>query len=251
MFYFDEIAGKKVLKSTMLPMVEHFFTTREIPIAAGALDIADECLKNREIIANHLEISTKALISPTQTHSSNITIAQKMKSDYPETDALVLSSKNLAIALNFADCVPVMLYDKKNNIGAIAHAGWRGTAAKIVPETLKFMANFYETEPQDVIALIGPAISGENYQVDKEVFEKIIKTINSSQDECYRYDENSQKFNIDLKKVNYYQLKENNVNEIDLCGYCTFDSSDIFFSYRKENGKTARHSAVMKLKEIN
>ena len=87
----------------MLPMVEHFFTTRELPIAAGALEIAEECLQNREIVANHLEISTKALISPTQTHSSNITIAQKMKSEYPETDALVLSSKNLAIALNFAD----------------------------------------------------------------------------------------------------------------------------------------------------
>ncbi len=251
MFYFDEIAGKKVLKSTMLPMVEHFFTTRELPIAAGAMDIAEECLQNREIVANHLEISTKALISPTQTHSSNITIAQKMKSEYPETDALVLSSKNLAIALNFADCVPVMLYDKKNNIGAIAHAGWRGTAAKIVPETLKFMANYYETAPSDVIAVIGPAISAKNYQVEKDVFEKIINTINSSQTECYRYDENAGKFNIDLKKVNFYQLEENGVNEIDLCGYCTFDSSDIFFSYRKENGKTARHSAVMKLKEID
>ena len=251
MFYFDEISGKKVLKSTMLPMVEHFFTTREIPVAAGALDIEEECTTNRKIIADYLEINAKSLISPIQTHSSNITIAQKMKSDYPETDALVLSNKNLAIALNFADCVPVMLYDKKNNICAIAHAGWRGTAAKIVPKTLKFMSDYYETDSSDVIAVIGPAISDKNYQVEKDVFEKIIKTINSSQEECFKYDKKNEKFNIDLKKVNYYQLKENGTEEIDLCGYCTFDSNDIFFSYRKENGKTARHSAIMKLKEIN
>lgn len=251
MFYFDTIAEKKVLKSTMLPMVEHFFTTREIPITPGALDIADECLKNREIIANHLEINTKALISPTQTHGSNITIAQKMKQDYPDTDALVLSSKNLAIALNFADCVPIMLYDKKNNIGAIAHAGWKGTAAKIASKTVRFMSDYYETQPSDIVAIIGPAIGSDNYQVDRDVFEKIITTINTNQDECYRYDEQTQKFNTDLKKVNFYQLENIGVKEIDLCGYCTFDSDDIFFSYRKDHGKTARHSAIMKLKEIN
>lgn len=250
MFYFDEIEGKKVLKSSLLEGVNHFFTTRELPLAKGALnELEDECEYNRELVAKYLEISTRALISPVQTHSANITVAQRNQTDYSDIDALVLSNKNLAIFLNFADCVPVMLFDSRNNIGAIAHAGWRGTAQSIVVKTIKFMENYYESDPPDIIAAIGPAISMKNYQVDREVFEKITSTLENCPDDCWKFDEENQKFNVDLKRINYCQLKKTGVEKIDLCGYCTYDTNDIFFSYRKENGQTARHSAVMKLEE--
>lgn len=250
MFYFDDIEGKRVLKSTLLEGVEHFFTTRDMPLAKGSLDeLEPQCARNREIVAKHLEISTNALISPIQTHSANITIAQRNQKSYDAIDSLVLSNKNLGIYLNFADCVPVMLWDSKNNVGAIAHAGWRGTAKMIVPKTIEFMQNYYETEPQNLIAAIGPAISMENYQVDKDVYEKLMSTLDDCPDDCWKFDSDNQKYNVDLKKINYNQIVQTGVPKIDLCGYCTYDTNDIFFSYRKENGVSARHSAVMKLKE--
>ncbi len=254
MFYYDEIAGRKVLKSTLLDTqggVEHFFTTRELPLMCGALkDMADECESNRELIADYFHISPKALIHPVQSHTANITIAQRTVSDYQDIDALVLSNKNLAIYLNFADCVPVMLWDSKTNVGAIAHAGWRGTAAQIVPKTVSFLENYYESEPKNILAAIGPAISMDNYQVDKDVFGKLISTLPGGTDDCWKFDSKSEKYNVDLKKINEQQLLNAGVKEIDMCGYCTYDTNDIFFSYRKENGETARHSAVMKLKEL-
>lgn len=249
MFYFDEIEGKKVLKSDFLNDVDHFFTTRELPLTKGSLDIEKICIQNRETVAKYLELNTLNLISPTQSHTSNITVAQKTRTDYADIDALVLSSKNLAIFLNFADCVPVMLWDSENNIGAIAHAGWRGTADWIVPKTVSFMRNYYESDPKDIIAVIGPSISMDNYQVDEEVCQKLMSTLQNRPDDCWKLSEEAKKYNVDLKKINYHQLNQSGVHEIDMCGYCTYDTNDIFFSYRKENGNTARHSAVMKLSQ--
>lgn len=248
MFYFDKIQNKKVLKSTLLEGTEHFFTTREMPLTAGALDIMAECESNREAAAKYLEINTACMISPVQTHSANITIAQRTKNDYHGIDSLVLSNKNLAIYLNFADCVPVILWDSLSNVGAIAHAGWRGTAEKIVPLTIKFLENYYESSPENIVAAIGPAISMKNYQVDEDIYEKLISTLKYKPDDCWQYDNDLQKYNVDLKSINKHQLEEVGVNKIDLCSYCTYDTNDIFFSYRKENGVTARHSAVLKLK---
>lgn len=248
MFYFDEINGKKILKSTFFDEVELFFTTRELPISPGALDIQAECENNKAEIAKYLELNPACLISPVQTHTTNITIAQRSKSDYSNIDSLVLSNKNLGIYLNFADCVPVVLWDSKNNTGAVVHAGWRGTAGKIAVKTVEFLKTYYESKPEDIIAAIGPAISMKNYQVDKDVYEKLMSTLGHNPDDCWQFNENLQKYNVDLKKINQHQLEESGVTKIDLCRYCTYDTNDIFYSYRKENGVTARHSAVLKLK---
>ena len=80
---------------------------------------------------------------------------------------------------------------------------------------------------------------------DKEVFEKLIK----DKKETKFYEQRGQKYHIDLKLINSTQLINSGVVNIDICDYCTCCMSDIFFSYRKENGITARHSAVIKIKE--
>ena len=128
MFYFEKINGKNILKSDLIKNANTFFTTRDICICDKEMNNNLLIEENKKIIADYLNISSKNLISPTQTHSANIDIAIETRHDYPETDALILTKKNLGIFLNFADCTPVILYDKKQNIGAIAHAGWRGTS---------------------------------------------------------------------------------------------------------------------------
>ena len=181
-----------------------------------------------------------------QTHSSNIQTAKKGHS-YPDTDALILEDNDIAVLLNFADCTPVILYDESNNTGAVVHAGWRGTAGSIVEKTVKFMQKRYSTKPENITAIIGPAISINNYEVDKNVFEQLSKTLNKNYSDYFNYNNQTGKYNIDLKTINYHQLEELGILRIDKCNYCTYDSVDVFFSYRREHGNTARHSAILKL----
>lgn len=247
MFYFETINDKKILKSDYLQCVQHFFTTRESVVTSRDLTELDRiCDENIEIIANHLKLNKENIISPVQTHSSNIQIAKSGLS-YPDTDAVIVEDNNIAILLNFADCTPIILYDEIHNIGAVVHAGWRGTASSIVQKTVNFMKNRYKTSPQSLIAVIGPAISAKNYQVNKDVYTALRTTLNGEYTGCYFHDSINEKYNVDLKTINFYQLCELGIERIDKCDYCTYDSNDIFFSYRKELGKTARHSAILKL----
>ncbi len=239
MFYFDEINGKRILKSDLLQNLEHFFTTKETVIKSAKPEMENLITKNKELIKEYLQV--KELVSPTQTHSANIDFAKIGKTDYPDTDALILNNPYQAVYLNFADCTPVILYDKKNNVGAVAHAGWKGTVQQIATKTIEIM----QANPKDIIAVIGPAISICCYEVGNDVFEKLKKTVKSYNN---LFTIKNNKIYVDLKGFNAQQLKELGVKEIDICPYCTSCNNDLFYSYRKENGTTNRHSAVIKLK---
>lgn len=245
MFYFDEINGKKILKSDLLDGVTHFFTTRETIIKTKEPEYEAIVEANKNFICNYLGIKRENLISPKQTHTSNIESAQIVKTDYPDTDGLILNNKEQAIFLNFADCTPVILYDKKQNAGAVSHAGWRGTAGRIAIKTIEKMKDKFGSLPENIIAVIGPAISLCCYNVGDEVFEKLKETV-SDFEGLYEI-KNGEKF-VDLKHINARQLEEAGVKNIDVCPYCTCCNNDMFFSYRKENATTNRHSAVLMLK---
>ena len=214
MFYFEEINGKRVLKSSLLETA--FFTTRgfeieDIPNAKGRV------------------------ITPQQTHSDHVEFVDK-RLEYPDTDGLILTNTEDTICLRFADCTPLIFYDTKQKIGAVSHAGWRGTAASIGVKTVRKM----KSNPEDIIAIIGPAISICCYEVSEEVRDELLKTVKNTS-EIY---ENR---NVDLKNINARQLEEIGVKNIDICPYCTSCNNDLFYSYRKENGTKKRHYAVLKL----
>ena len=206
MFYFE----KDVLKSDYLDGIEHFFTTRDyIPTPSGVM--------------------------PEQTHSANIEFVDERR-EYPNTDGLIITKPNQIIKLKFADCTPLILYDQKQKIGAISHAGWRGTVAKIGVKTIQKMGS----SPKDIIAVIGPAIGICCYEVSEEIRDKLLQTVNNT-DGLYN------NRNVDLKGINAQQLREAGVEKIDICPYCTSCNNDLFFSYRKENGTAKRHFAVLEL----
>lgn len=246
MFYFEKINGKGILKSDLLKDIQAFFTTRDICICDKGVNIDKNAIENdKNLIADYLNISPKNLIMPEQTHSTNIDIAIETKNNYPDCDALILTGKNLGIFLNFADCTPIILYDKKQNIGAIAHAGWRGTAQKIAPKTVEKMVINYNSKPEDIVAIIGPAIGFCCYNVGEEVYQKIAETVVDF-DGLFEIREGN--IFVDLKNINKKQLEEIGVKEIDVCPYCTVHNNDKFFSYRNENATTKRHSAILKLR---
>lgn len=217
MFYFEELNGYKVLKSDFLENINHFFTTRGCKIS--------------DIYSNY--------IYPQQTHSDHVEIVDE-RLEYPDTDGLIVTQKNIPIALRFADCTPIIFYDTENKIGAISHAGWRGTAQKIGPKTIEKMRIKFDTKSENVIAIIGPAIGLCCYEVSDEVRGKLLETITDTTNLT-----NGK--NVDLKQINKRQLEEFGVTKIDVCPYCTSCDNDLFYSYRKENGTQERHYAMLML----
>ena len=243
MFYFDDFYGKKILKSTLLKDYDCFFTTRDFVLTpSNRTDLVSKAEENRTFLKDKLKV--EEITTTQQTHSSNIEIVNDSTHYYENTDALISTIPNSLLLLNFADCVPIILYNKKENIGAIVHAGWRGTAGKILEKTIKKMTLELNVNQKDLTALIGPSIGKCCFETGEEVFEQLIENRNEKE----LYTTKDDKYFIDLKQLNYKQLVDNGVEDIDICSYCTCCMSDIFFSYRKEKGVTARHSAIIKIK---
>ena len=215
MFYFEGIDGYKVLKSDFGVNVglNHCFTTRGVEAS--------------NIYSNY--------IHPQQTHSDHIEIVDE-RQEYPDTDGLIITQKNIPIALRFADCTPLIFYDLKQKIGAVSHAGWRGTVQKIGVKTVEKM----NSNPEDIVVLIGPAIGLCCYEVSDEVRGKLLETVSDTTGL-------TQGQNVDLKQINARQLQEIGVSKIDICPYCTSCNNDLFYSYRKENGTQNRHYAILML----
>lgn len=216
MFYFEDFNGEKILRSDYINRVTAYFTTRgNVTLPLGG-----------------------RVIHPEQTHSSNVEIVDA-RCSYPDTDGLILTNPEDIIYLRFADCTPLIFYDPVTNIGAVSHAGWRGTAAKIAVKTVEKM-RMLGSKPENIIALIGPAISICCYEVSEDVQDKLLSTV-SNPAGLFR------ERNVDLKNINARQLEECGVRKIDICPYCTSCNNDLFYSYRKENGTSSRHFAVLKL----
>ena len=227
MFKIKKIENKSVYYSDILP-IEHFFTTRELEIK-----------ENTKLVSKYLSIEPENLIKPQQVHKDNIELVDE-RNEYLSCDSLILNQPNKAIYLNFADCTPIILYDEKNNIGAIVHAGWRGTALKIGAKTVLKMNELFNTNPSDIIAIIGPCISFSEFETSLEAIEQLSATI---KDKEGLFKNN----HADLKEINKRQLEEIGVLKFDICPFCTVLDNDKFFSYRKEDKTTHRHSALIKL----
>ncbi len=246
MFYFDEINGKKILKSSVLSGLSHFFTTRETVIKTKEPDFEEIVEKNKKDVCEYLGIDERNLIHPSQTHTSNVDIARVGVSSYPDTDGLILNNKEQAVFLNFADCTPVIIYDPVQRIAAVSHAGWRGTAGQIAAKTVQKMRDKFYSDPADLKAAIGPAISFCCYNVGEDVYRQLMVSVRN----CENLSEIRQgNIFVDLKGINKRQLIEAGlkIENIDVCPFCTVCNNDLFFSYRKENATTNRHSAVVKL----
>ena len=236
MYYFDNFHGKKILKSTLVNDVDCFFTTRDFVLTPSCRDdLIGESERNRKFLEDKLGCK---ITTCKQTHSDNIAFLEPEKNFYDNTDAIITNKANTLILLNFADCVPIILYSKKYKTGAVVHAGWRGTVAEIVKKTVQKM----NIDTKTITALIGPAIGKCCFETDEDVFKQLVKD-----EKTNTYTKKNDKYFIDLKQINYNQLVDAGVENIDICSYCTCCMSDIFFSYRKEKGITARHSAILKI----
>jgi len=131
-----------------------------------------------------------------------------------------------------ADCVPVLLGDVRLGHVAAVHAGWRGTAAGIVTEAVQLFTN-QGSDLADLRVALGPAISGQCYQVDQTVADQVLATVRHSVG--VTADPEPNRARLDIRQVQRQQLQELGLTEeqIAIAPHCTFTDGDKFFSYRR------------------
>lgn len=199
-------------------------------------------LKTRDEFLISLGIDANQLAFSHQVHGNKVLIADKPLSS-EGYDAIITNQKNVFVCVTIADCTPVLIYDARNKAVAAIHAGWRGTVANIVTETLNTMHQQYGTKGEDCLAFIGACISHKNFEVGDEV------AVHFSEDEK-EYHADKKKYYVDLKLANKKQLMKFGIKEanIEISKYCTVEDNAQFYSYRLEKGKTGRMLALIGMK---
>ncbi len=208
-----------------------------------------EIIKNRDFFSK--EFPNMHFIVANQTHSNNIHIVTETKTEgwssldtaIENCDALITKQKNIMLTILTADCVPILLFDKKQNIISAVHAGWKGTEQKIVYKTIEKMKEIFNSNPKDILATIAPSIGKCCYEVDWRV-SKHFKEIENA------YENRGKKQMLDLPYINKVQLLQAGIDEhnIELSNVCTACEVKNYFSYRKEKGCSGRFMSMIGLK---
>jgi YfiH family protein len=180
----------------------------------------------------------------------------------PEADALITDSERQSIWVASADCTPLLIGDVRTGRVASIHAGWRGTARRIVPEAI---ACFLRAGSQlaDLRVAMGPAIAGEVYQVAEEVAlevgkscldpaselspREILASLMGLEEPTILADPEPGKVRIDVRRINALQLANLGIaaEQVAIAPHCTYQQPDFFFSYRRTREKSVQWSGIV------
>jgi YfiH family protein len=182
-------------------------------------------------------------------HSTNALVAHAPRPPEwerpPQADIVLTNKPEVTLFMRFADCVPIVLYDPAHRAIALAHAGWRGTLLGLATSAVEAMKSNYDSNPEELVAGIGPSISMDKYEVGSEVADKV-QEIFGPRSQLLLQKEN-EKFNFDLVGANRTMLEHAGVRIIELANICTATNSDDWFSHRASRGKTGRFGALIAL----
>jgi polyphenol oxidase len=205
-------------------------------------DDLETVLENRKRALEALKLVPKRTMLVKQIHSGDVLrVIPEMLEDSGklEADAMV-SSDSLALAIETADCYPILLEDRVAGVIGAAHAGWRGTVAGIARNTLEAMIEL-GANPSRVRAAVGPGICAKKYEVSPDLRDRFFEA-NFPE---HIWSQVNQNWHVDLAEANRWLLEHSGVprDHIWLSGACSTESQ--FFSYRQDNGVTGRMWSVI------
>lgn len=235
----------------------------ESAVVKGTLNLAlhvgdnpELVVKNRALFAKTLGVEEAKFTTCQQIHGSSVVRVTEdligsgalgFTDTIADTDALICNIPGVPLLLFYADCVPVLLADTVTGAVGLAHAGWRGTVAKIAQNTLEAMSNEFGTKPENVLAAIGPSIGQCCYEVDD-----LVRNQATGYEEFFKSKGEHGKYMLDLWGVNVEQLLECGVamERIAVANVCTAHNSELFCSHRAESGKTGRMGVCLAAHKI-
>jgi len=219
-------------------------------------DQSKNIIANLNRVGKSIKFDIAGLVSSTQIHSNKILIikqkevlnkATELGCSYHGFDAIITDQTETTLLIRVADCVPILLYDPLSRVIAVVHAGRDGTLSEITLKTIKKMQHDFGCSPKNIKAGIGPSIGKCCYSVSNKIANQFSQRLEKSE---FFVEQVNNMSNIDLKEANRIQLIISGINKdrIETSDICTSCSSNIFFSHRREKGRTGRFALLAGLK---
>ena len=276
-----------------LPWLMHGFSTRtggnttvyrpgqragELNLGFSATDTKETVLANRSLFVSAVTKSTGAtpLVTLKQIHSSIVQLVGKADAGEQAThkaDGMMTNEPGILLGIQTADCIPVLIADRKKRAVAAFHAGWRGTLKRIVETGVGRMRLEFGSRPEDLIAAIGPGIGACCYAVGEEVrmeFESQFIYASELFSEVFDSNPIKEKYpllfmtarapghsnigpalHLDLVEANRRQLLDAGLKagNIFIQGDCTSCLTDRYFSHRADHGFTGRSLSAIGIRK--
>ncbi len=227
-----------------LPFLKHGFSTRLGGVSEGEFasmnlsyergDKEEAVDENYRRICRAMDIERGNLVFSQQVHDTKVVRVEKPGRYLKGIDGMVTDRPGLVLVTSYADCVPLFFADPVKKAIGLSHSGWRGSQGEIGRITVEQMEKEFGCEPKDIIAVIGPSICGNCYEVSEEVASCFPK------EAVWKKEESPEgKYQLDLWKVNEGILERAGLlrENIWVSGLCTCCNPNLLFSHRASGGR--------------
>jgi len=198
----------------------------------GSSDNKENVLKNLNLVSKKIGCKDELLITLNQIHSNKVVYFENessIKKKLPG-DAMVTKIRNVAIGILTADCAPILLYDHSKKIIGCIHSGWKGVLNGVIENTVKKFKEL-NSNINDVIAVVGPCIGKDSYEVKNDFYERFI---NQKHDYKKFFKKiTDEKYIFDLRGSINNKISDANIKNIENIEVDTFLKKEFFYSYRR------------------
>jgi hypothetical protein len=236
----------------LLRVAAHLFTTRDW--ALGSLDsAAGNGAAAWAAVAAELDTPPARLIRVRQVHGSSVLVVRSGEAHdaerLAEADIVLSDDRSRVLAIQTADCVPILIADTRTGVVGAAHAGWRGLAARVPETAVRRMTAEFGSRPADLIAAIGPSISAGRYEVGEDVRERF--DAGFSAELLARWFPSTTRaghWRFDGQQSARDQLAAAGLPaaQIHSAGLCTAEHAELFCSYRRDGSLAGRMAAALR-----
>ena len=232
MFYSKKLKKIKQIKHCFFSRKDGFSKGiyKSLNCGKGSKDNKAKVQKNLKFVSKKIKVKLNNLKLMYQTHSSKVIVINKKNKNLKSfnSDAIITSIKGYALGVVTADCVPIILYDTKNQTIGCVHAGWKGAFNGIIENTIRKFKKL--NSKNKILASIGPCIGQKSYEVDVNFYKKFL--LKSKKNKVYFLKKDNHKKLFNLRKYINDKLLKLNV-KVDHVNYDTFKEKNRFFSYRR------------------
>lgn len=230
---------------------QHAFTTKQLQLRHGGPRAHPEGWT--QAVAS-VGAGLEQLLRVKQMHTANVRVLKQGETGpadvaaLPEADAIVSNAKGYVLSVQVADCVPMLIADRKTGVAAAVHAGWRGACSGVARAAIEAMTREFEVNPANLTVAMGPSIGPCCYEVGPNVIEAF-RLAGASDEDLGRWFAHTEtgSLRLDLWAANRDQLLRAGVpdDHLYICRLCTQTHREIFESYRADGDQAGRNAALI------